>query len=151
MTQLQPSRIQLAEHKRNVFFVQPEPATPFEMLKSSAHWAHVSAQFRPGDRIEVFPPERTYFAELIVLDAGKLFAKVAVLRHERLTDAEDDIRQLSMGAHRVTWHGEAMQWVVIRGTDVLKHSMTKDEAIAIMHKYENFKPPKKGEPEAKAA
>lgn len=134
MTQLQPSRIQLAEHMRNIHFVRPEPGTPVEVLMEPAYWAHVSAHLKPGDRIEVFPPERTYFAEFIVLDAQKLSAEVAVLRFEKLTKASENVKDLRDGEYLCTWKGDALQWAVQRGQDVLKHSMTKDKAIAYMRK-----------------
>lgn len=115
MPQLAPSRIELAEQLRTIWSMSPEADTTFEAILLPEYWAHVSAKFRPRDRIEVEPEDGTYYAELIVRDAGKLFAKVEVIRHVKLKeynvrgdlDMQFDIRHA----------GPNQKWRVVRVAD----------------------------------
>ena len=96
MTQLASNRLHLAEHRRNIFDVVPEHGTPFEELLKDSYWAHVSAKLKPGDHIEVRAEDGSYYAELIVQDAGRLYAKVAKLVHVVLDAVE--VREGSLTA-----------------------------------------------------
>lgn len=114
MTQLATNRIQLAEHMRNIWYVTPEPNTPLDALLEPKYWAHVSAKFRPRDRIEVDAEDGSYFAELIVADAGRLFAKVNLLRKYELTPVE--MKEISPD-FEVRWAGPHAKWRVVRKSD----------------------------------
>lgn len=116
ITQLQTGRLELAEHQRNLHVAIPEHAVKFEELANPAYWAHVAARLRIGDRIEVMPEDGSYFAELIVQDAGKQFAKVAVLRHVKLEAIEVRGEDLS-AEYEVKWMGPAKKWRVMRRKD----------------------------------
>jgi hypothetical protein len=114
MTQLATDRIQLAEHMRNVWYVTPEYGTPVEALLEPQFWAHVSAKMRPRDRIEVDAEDGSYFVELRVEDAGRLFAKVVVLRRVDLVVAEA-VEQLP--DYKVMWAGPHAKWRIVRAVD----------------------------------
>lgn len=120
MTQLATNRIKQAEFTRVLWEVTPEVGTPFEALLDPKYWAHVSAQFRRGARIEVLPPDNSYFAELLVIDAGKLFAKVKALRFVNLSEPvqpEQAVEEKSVAAgYEIKWAGRA-KWRVIRSED----------------------------------
>lgn len=136
MTQLSPSRLKYAEHERQQWFVVPEHGTPFEALLDPAYWAHVSMKFRPCDEIVIHAEDGSYFARLLVRDAGRLYAKVATLEHIEL----DKVDVLQGGApglpgHEVKWRGPIHKWSVVRGADVLKDNMTKEEAQAYLATY----------------
>lgn len=128
MTQLQPDRMQLAEFARAVYTVVPEVDTPFDALLDPGYWAHVAAKLAPWARIEVQAEDGSYFAELLVQDAGRLFAKVAVLRHVELT-AVEVTGMTSAAGYAVKWRGPKLKWSVMRGGDALKDELpSKDEA-----------------------
>lgn len=150
MTQLRPTGLVLAEHKRNIWHCIPEAGTPFEAVLNRGYWAHVSRNLSAGDRIEVFPPERSYFAELYVLGAGKLFADVKNLRHIPLQQADADISPLECGEYQARWLGLDLQWCIVRGDDRVKPNLSKDEAISFIEGIAKGKA-KKVEPKAKAA
>ena len=135
MTQLASNRLHLAEHRRNIFDVVPEHGTPFDALMDSGYWAHVSAKLKPGDRIEVRAEDGSYYAELIVQDAGRLYAKVAVLTHVKLDAVEVKEGGLSLDGYEVAWKGPQLKWCVLRGKDRLKDNMTKGEAIHWMQSH----------------
>lgn len=116
MTQLQPSRCKLAEFERAVFSITPEEGTPFDALLDPGYWAHVSGHFRIGSRIEIYPPEGNYYAELFVQACGRLFARVAVLRKidfDAVDVSEDDLT----AGYTVKYSGMHAKWAVYRVSD----------------------------------
>lgn len=138
MTQLAPARMELAEQLRTIWSVSLEEGTPFEALMDPAFWAHVSAKLRPRDRLEVEPEDGSFYAELIVLDAGKLYARVAVLLKVDLGSIEvsaDFPRELE-----VKFRGVNQKWCVVRRSDksVLKFGLETSEQ-AISWAMENWK------------
>lgn len=113
---LHASRCQLAEQSRNIHSVVLEPGTTLDNLKDPAFWAHVSGpkNFRPMDRIEAMPEDGSFWAELLVLSAGPLFAKVYVMRHYEI----GEVGTTSMSdAFAVAWKGPLRQHAVIRVKD----------------------------------
>lgn len=120
MTQLAPSNFKQAEFMRNVWCAVPEKDTPFDALLDPQYWAHVSALIKRGDRIEILAIDSSYFAELLVLDAGRLFAKVKVLRHillEQVVTAEQVETQSPIPeGYDVKWADRA-KWRVTRKVD----------------------------------
>lgn len=135
MTQLTPNRFNLAEHQRNIFDVIPEKDTPFDALLTDKYWAHVSAKLKPGDRIEVRAEDGSYYAELLVLDAGRLYAKIAVLLHVELEPVEVKEGGLTAEGYEVKWCGPKLKWCVLRGQDRLKGEMSKSEAVLWMQNH----------------
>lgn len=132
VTQLAPNRLKFSEHTRNIFTMTPEAGTPIEALVDKGYWAHVAAKFKPGDRIEVLAEDGEYFAELLVQDAGRLYAKVAVLRHVKLDSVEVQESDLVIGDLSIKHRGPHLKWCVLRGKDSLHEGKTKDEALTIM-------------------
>lgn len=137
MTQLSPARHFIdAACKRNIHFVVPEHGTPFEALLDPAYWAHISSKLAPCDQIEVNAEDGSYYARLLVRDAGRLYAKVAELEHVEL----DKVEVLQSNAplpdgHGVKWRGPVHKWSVVRGNEVLKDGMAKAEAEAYLANY----------------
>lgn len=121
-----------SEYERNIWIVDLEGGVPFEAVFDPGFWAHVSAKLKPWDHLEVRTDDGTFWAELIVRDAGKLYAKVAVLNHVSFDDSVE-VQQLS-GVKEfenviIKWRGPHFKWCVLRGTDVLKEGFAiKGEA-----------------------
>lgn len=126
MTQLSPRNFQAAEVLRNQWQITPEFGTPPEALLDPAYWAHVSAKLRPGDIIVALAEDKSYYSELLVLDAGKLFAKVCELRTVKITSAQMLNVHVPEG-FEIKFRGPR-KWSVLRGKDVLKDGMEKQEA-----------------------
>lgn len=116
MTQLATDRIQFAQHMRNVWYVTPEHGTPVEALLDPGFWAHVSAKMKPRDRIEVDAEDGSYFVELRVEDAGRLYAKVVVLRRVDLLPA-DAVATAETAEYKIMWAGPHAKWRIIRTKD----------------------------------
>lgn len=135
MTQAQPSRLKLSVDENNSWTFYPEIGTPFETLLEPGFWAHVSAKFKPYDEIRVIAEDGDYYARLLVLDAGKLYAKVKKLEFHDLGKVEVMQTGPVLEGHFVKWRGPLHKWCVLRGNDVLKDSMTKEEAHAWLGQY----------------
>lgn len=123
MTQLNPHRLQAAEFVRTVYRVVPEDLTPFEALLDPAYWAHVAAKLRPLDRIEVEAEDGSYTAMLIVRDAGRLFAKVAVLYKVNLDPVEVGASLPIPSNYFVKFSGPILKWCVVRDKDRLREGV----------------------------
>jgi hypothetical protein len=126
MTQLTPRNFKGSEVVRNQWVAEPEFGTPPEALLDPAYWAHVSAQLRRGDIITALSADNSYYTELLVLDAGKLFAKVLQLRCISITQAQMLNVTVPEG-FEIKFRGPKL-WSVLRGKDVLVDG--KDKAGA---------------------
>lgn len=125
---LNTSRFSLAEYERNIFVVTPETGTSFEELQDPAYWAHVAAKLKPWDMIEVRAEDGSYWAQMLVQDASRLWAKVTVLKHVQLHAVEQKSSEID--GHLVKFGGPVKKWTVVRLTDkaVLRDGMSKADA-----------------------
>lgn len=117
--QLNPSRMREASYERTVYVVTAdEGVTPEDLLRPE-HWAHVAAQLKPWDRIEARANDGTWFAEYLVLDASRVWARVRQLGDvQYLTTGDVAITQAALqGTYRVEYKGPHNKWSVIRNSD----------------------------------
>lgn len=127
MTQLAPRSFEADDIVRNTWHAKPEFETPMDAMLDPAYWAHVSAKLRRGDIINALPDDNSYFAQFLVVDVGKLYAKVVK------TPMCFEIKPAQMlnvevpKGYEVKFRGPR-KWSVLRGTDVLKEDMEKSDA-----------------------
>ncbi|HEX6992380.1 MAG TPA: hypothetical protein VF151_10860 [Gemmatimonadales bacterium] len=124
---VEAARLHSAEYQRNVWVVNAMQANqPPDLLKPE-YWAHVSSKMRAWDRIEVRAYDGTWFAELIVLEAGRSWARVHMLGAIRLTTT-DVARTMAdrQGQYEISFRGPQGLWSVIRKSD--KEVMHEGEA-----------------------
>lgn len=114
MKALTESGFKLAEFQRNVYLASPAAGVTLDDMKKPDYWANLGHILRPGDRIEVLPEDFTFFAELIVRDAGQLFAMVETLR---CVTFDGEVAPVEAGAYRVQWAGPAHKFRVVRTSD----------------------------------
>lgn len=126
VTQLAPRRMQLAEHARQVWHITPEKDTPLDAVLEPKYWAHVSMQMKPGDHIEVLAEDGTWFAELIAIDPGRLYCKVALLRKAVLEKV--DVEGGELAGLQIRHRGALKKWCVIRENDVIQAELGSKEA-----------------------
>ena len=138
MTELKPelkpkklhaTRFQLAEAARNVYSAVLEIGTTLDDLKEPAFWSHIAGpkHLRPMDRIEAMPEDGTYWAELLVLNAGPMFAKIHVMRHYEI----GEVGTSSMSdAFATAWKGPMRQYAVVRVKDnaIMRDKFASKEA-----------------------
>ena len=116
MTQLSPSRFKEfgAEYNRNVHWMVPEVGTPLDALLDPTYWAHVSRFLKPLDRIEVASEDGAWWAELIVISSGKLYANVQLLRKYDLKQFTPGAMETIPAGYHVKYRGPLQKWCVLR-------------------------------------
>lgn len=105
-------QIQQAEFARTVWVVKPEPGVTLDQMLQPESWAHVSKSLKPGDLIDVLPPDNEWYAELFVRSSGDNEAKLVVLKHYSFADVKQIDSEVEV-KHR----GEAKKWSVLRKSD----------------------------------
>ena len=113
MTKIHPSRFSLADSNRNVWSIVPEVGTPYSALSDASYWSHIADKLRPFDRIEVYAEDGAYWAELLVISAARLSAKVIELRKKDL----DGVGMVSEPGFEVQWKGPHHKHAVVRMKD----------------------------------
>jgi hypothetical protein len=116
---LTPSRVQLLRSARNVWAVDaPEGMSTTDLLSHSI-WKNKSADFRPGDTIEVLAEDFAYWARFLVIDANINGAKIKMLEEHAMSEAPSE-KAIPIDGHVVKWKGPHDKWTVIRDTDNAK-------------------------------
>lgn len=116
-------RILPLEFAANTWRLRPFAETDIEDVLRSEYWAHVATKLQAGELIQVLPEDRAYFAELIVLDCGRTWAKVMLLRKVDLVAVKR--QEIKVDGFTVTWRGPR-KYSVVRATD--KQVMSEDHA-----------------------
>lgn len=110
------NRLRQAEFAYERWRLTVENGTTVDDLKRPGFFAHIASQMRPGALIEVMPDNRSFFIELLVVDAGPQYVKTAVLRDVKL-------EAVSVGGanpfpgYSVEFAGDHLKWRVIRESD----------------------------------
>jgi hypothetical protein len=111
-----PTTIEQAEFSRNVWFVKPETTVTIEDMLKPDFWAHISRNMKSGDRIEVLPEDKHYFAEFFIMAASTNWAKVILMRKVDLVKDNEDSE---VSGFIVKWAGPNDKWRVQNGNDVI--------------------------------
>lgn len=136
MRQLTTSQLKPAEYVRREFVISPPAGTTLEDIQRPDYWAHIAAQLRPWDFIEVRPEDEAFMARLMVRAAERTWARVMVL----------DVYPLNEETHEgpvddafvVGWGGPVQRWRAVRKSDntvVVKNQATKSDAEAALADY----------------
>ena len=126
-------RIEPAEYRRTVYIATAHENTIPEDLLDPAYWAQVSATLKPWDRIDVRANDGTWYAEYLVLDAGRTYAKVQMLSSHALTTGDVAMSQLTaMSPYEVVYRGPHDMWSVIRKSDrAVVHEKAATQGAAV--------------------
>jgi hypothetical protein len=123
LPQLAPGDFSLFEHVSTRYDALIAQGVEPEQLTNPAFWAHHSVRLKPMDEIRARAVDGTWMAELVVLDCSRTWAKVKMLRIERLTTSDVALTQASQAerqafidAHEVKLRGPH-KWSVIRKQD----------------------------------
>jgi hypothetical protein len=120
--QLAEARFKVAEAARNVWVITVEGGLTRAQVTHPDFLGQVAAKLRPYDRIEVRCDDGAFYAELLVLEAARTYARSHVLRWESLTTTDVAQSQSKGGLkqYRVEKLGEHLLWCVIRNSDGAK-------------------------------
>lgn len=116
---LNESRQQLAEVRRNVWRIHVANGTSPKDILSPAYWVHVARSYRMFDKIEALAEDGSWYMELLVVDCGQGFAKVAAINGTltELSPVEPESRATPLAGHSVMWAGIHAKWRVVRDAD----------------------------------
>lgn len=142
MAQAHTSRFQSAEYARTYYVYTVEAKTPYEALFEPAYWAHICSEkgLRAYDVIEVRTDEGLYFAQLLVLQADRLSARVAEIAYADLTKARASQATAASSGVRIRYAGPHHKWRIERVSDsaVIQHGFA-DEISAQVWMADNRK------------
>jgi len=124
------SQFSLAESVRNRYAVTVEPESTLEDVLKEEATQHIASQLRIGDILEVATADQAWFAELMVKDCGRNFARFNVIRFVELVPSEPAGDGDRSGDYTVNWGGPHQKFRVIRKADgsVLKDGFADKKA-----------------------
>ena len=128
------SRFALSSYATNRWSVTLEAAVPYDRVFEPDFWSHVARKMRIGDIIDLHSEDTSFYAELYVVAAHRLAAKVVELRRVSLAPAV----QVSAGDSPMTvkFRGPHARYCIMRGGEVVKDKFqTEEEAIVAMADY----------------
>jgi hypothetical protein len=109
-----PATLKDATFERNCWQIAVDPGTALADVLKPDFWAHVGRSLKPCDHIEVIAEDFSWFAELIVLEADRTWAKVAALRFVEL---QGQSVQTPDAEYEITFKGPDKKHCVVRKSD----------------------------------
>lgn len=132
-------KLKRADYERTVYRITPDASHSMDDILLPEYWAHIGHQLRPFDIIEVRFPDASRYVELLVVDCGRLWAKVVVKSDVSLIQAKeqaaaDKVIAEESAPYFVKFRGGAKFCIVRRsdGEILNKDIPTKDEAEEIL-------------------
>lgn len=126
---LSEGNFRLAQYVTNRWSVTLDDATPYDRLFDTDYWSHVARKLQIGDIVEVHAENGTWFAELYVVSAHRLAAKVVELRKVGLATAPES--ETVASPFSVKWRGPNGKWAIMRGNDVMQSGFASMEEAEI--------------------
>ena len=124
--QLQMVHFKLADQIRNIWSATVERHIIQENFLDETFWAHVAKMLRTGDRIEIMPEDNAYFAELMVLATGRLYAQVELMRFVAFDKPSPQAG--AAAEFRIDWGGSISKYRILRNDDVLSEGHETEKA-----------------------
>jgi hypothetical protein len=114
---LLPNQLPVAENEYRNLVARPEAGTTLLEMQNPAYWAHVAKMLRGGDHIEVWPADRSWWAELLVLVVEPFAVVVHVLREASFHSAGVALADIEAPEGYEFKHRGAKGWAVMRLDD----------------------------------
>lgn len=118
----------LAEYARNAWRINALHGQSLEQFKEPEAWAHVAANFKRFDEVEIVAEDGSFFAKGVVLKVTKTSAVihfyVDVNLEAKVTESDDSAKFFA------EWGGGA-KWRIVRKSDnevIESHITSKEEA-----------------------
>ena len=126
------TRMDPSEYKRTLYTVTAYENTEPTDLLNPEYWAHVASDLRAWDKIEARADNGSWYAEFIVLDCSRNWARVHLLTKHDLTTKDVSLSQASRDQYEVMHRGPERKWSVVRKSD---RAVLKDELSAEAEAY----------------
>lgn len=107
----------LADQVRTRFAVTVDPDSTLEDVLKEEATQHIAYELRPGFILEVMPADQAWYAELMVKDCGRNFAKFHTLRFVELVPTDPVGDADKSDAYTVSWGGPHQKHRVVRKVD----------------------------------
>ena len=147
--QLSADRFKLSESVNASYTITVEAGITRAQILHPDFWGGVAMKLRPYDEIKVRCDDGTIFAELLVLEAARTFARVRALAWHDLTTrdvakTQDELVESAaevasdIKAYEVKYRGPHLMWCVIRKSDsaaILEKATAKDVAETWLSQY----------------
>lgn len=115
---LNQARCMLTESANNSFTVTVEANTTLADVMAPEFFANVAVQMRPYDKITVRTDDGMWYAELLVLTAGRTWVKTKLLLEVKLTTQDVDMTEADkIENYEVKHRGPHLKFCVIRKSD----------------------------------
>jgi hypothetical protein len=133
---LHPARFSQATYATNRWSVTYDLTVPYDRMFEPDFWSHIANKLRIGDIIEVHAEDTSWFAEVYVVAAHRLSAKVVLLRRVDLAPAAEVAATAS--PLTVKYRGPHARYCVMRGESVVGEKFqTEAEAMVELAKLRN--------------
>jgi len=106
-------------------------------LDDPNYWANIALKLRPTHQIYVFSNDGTEYAEYVVLQCSRLYAKVGQVNYKNFDEVADNLEDEACEYH-VVWKGPNRKFEVIRKADdsaVSSGHESREDGITSMHEY----------------
>lgn len=118
MQPLGPTGLESAEYRRNMWIATAAKTTNPQDLEDPNYWAHVAAKLAPWNKVEVRSEDGTWYAEVLVLESSRNWARVCMLPGFPLRLTTADVSQtLSLPKGFEVVHRGPKKWSVVRSLD----------------------------------
>lgn len=121
-----------AEFERAIWQATVPAGMALDEVQRPEFWGHVAENLKPLARIEVIAEDLSYFAELLVIDCDRLWAKTRLIRFVDLREDDSaDVLPAAAAGFKVEFKGPTKKHIVVRLSDnVVVHEgiATKAEA-----------------------
>lgn len=114
---LDPARFSLDEQKNQTWCLTVEEGTKLEDVLKQSFLSNVSSQLRPYDKIRVRVDSGEWYAELMVVSCGRLWAKTIPIFTIDLAEKDADDTDDADSEYFVKWRGPHLKWCVVRKSD----------------------------------
>lgn len=111
------SRFQLAEQVVQNWAVMVEEGTTVDDLLKPEFFTHVAPALRPFSKIFVLTDDGSYYAELLVRNAGRTWANCVLLSHIDLSQIIDAVPPTAAASYKVAYAGPHHRYRVVRLSD----------------------------------
>ena len=129
--ELDVNRMQECEFKRTVWVVTAHENTEPEDLLNPEYWSHNAERLRPFAKIEARADDGSWYAEYLVLESSRRWARLHLLCKHNLSTPDVSLSQAKFGEYLVEFRGPERQWsVVSKATKEVMREGEQTEAAA---------------------
>lgn len=127
---LDPARFKQTEHVNTRHSVTLEEGVTLDDVMEEDFFANVAVKVLPYDHIEVRTDDGAFYAELLVISAGKTWVRTILLLKKEI-QSKDEVTA-SFEGYDVVYKGPHKKFCVIRKKDSeMVHEGSEDKAAAI--------------------